>query len=161
MVNLTSLLKYADIDLVTFEEGVYELEFYIFETKDKHTVYGSDVEAVIDEALSKVMHELTLSDLRREGLTDADIDRIVDSRELELEFERADDEWNRGYDAGVSDTVRNQSIAQQALAAATSAPAMAAVGEPIDAPTVGQQALARYPLMYVIYQPVAIVQSDI
>jgi hypothetical protein len=143
MATLNDLFAFADIDDVTEEDydGRVELVFTTREPRQNHTVYGSNLDEAVEEARKIVLRELTLYDLRREGLSDEDIDRLANES-------LAGEQWARGYEAGVAD-VAKASINQM--------PTTAAAGEPfgvIDSAAV----LSRHPMMSVIYAPVAIIQ---
>lgn len=141
MGNLNDLFAYADIDEVSedAESGHVVIEFWLRETRDQHVVYGSDLDAALEEAREVIQHELTLSDLRREGLTDDDIARLAQDRVEPGEV------WNRGYNAGVNDAAMHSTPAQPAFAEPFS----------IDTTTIMDQ----HPLIYVVYRPIAIFQE--
>ena len=121
--TLEELFRHADIDDLTEEDEYTELVFTMRGSRGEgvNRIAGYNLDDVLDQARLAVNRYLTLEGLRREGLTDADIDRLADDR-AEI--------WERGYIAGATDSA--QVIAEQALRApAQSAPVMAAAGEPI------------------------------
>ena len=124
MFSLERLFYYADIDDVTEEDEFTELVFTMRGANRPEGVTiikGENLDDCLDQAERQVLRYLTLESIRREGLTDEDIDRLAD----------ADDAWQRGYVAGATEAA--ELVTQRALVApAVGAPAMAAAAEPMD-----------------------------
>jgi hypothetical protein len=116
-LSLDALFGYADIDDVTEEDDRVVLVFTIRGDSDgPQQVSGEDIYDCLDQAATIIRRDRTLSEIRRHGLTDEDVDRLAD----------ADDSWKRGYAAGAEDAVEalvSASIRAQAE------PAMAMAGE--------------------------------
>jgi hypothetical protein len=122
-LSLDALFGYADIDDVTEEDDRVVLVFTIRGDSDgPQQVSGEDIYDCLDQAATIIRRDRTLSEIRRHGLTDEDVDRLAD----------ADDSWKRGYAAGAEDAVEalvSASIRAQAE------PAMAMAGEPVTLQT--------------------------
>lgn len=161
--SLDELVQYADLDDFTEDEEGVEITFTMRGSHTRRTVFGRDLGEAMEQAREAVLTELTLADLRAEGLQDEDIVRLVATRVVDAALGE-EEVWGRGYEAGVADAARNAILAQQAIAASMQQPAMATAAEPFtsgDIVKVGDPSaiLAQHPLISVVYAPVAIVQD--
>ena len=161
MTTLNDLFRDADILEVMEDDGGVSLSFWLRETRDQHDAFGPTLDDAVEVASDIVMRDLTLSDLQERGLSDADLDRLSANRFIDAEVEAA---WDRGFEAGVMDTVTSERAALDAIRTIhaerpiTNEPATTAVAEPFG--TVDTQAvLNAHPLITVVYAPVAIVQD--
>lgn len=129
--TLEDLFYHADIDDVSDEDDGTTIVFTLRGTQgtESHIVQGSNLEDALDQAERTVNRANVMRDLHREGLTDADIDRLAASKNDQ--YQEDTEAWYRGFTAGALDAA--ELIAANALqTAATSAPVMAAAAEPID-----------------------------
>lgn len=147
-LSVEGLFGYADVDDITEEDEFTELVFTLRATGTAHAVKGEDLDDCLEQARLIVKRELTLDDLRKQGLTDADIDRLADTRhQAEIDAEQidllqrtvesladeADEAWFRGFIAGardIADALVGEGLVNL-MTPAESAPAMAAAGEPV------------------------------
>ncbi len=158
MSTLNELFAYADIDDVSQgPEGTVILEFTTRDETRTHIVEGIDLDEAVELARMSIARDLVVARLHREGLTDADIDRLTDA-EFDAEVEAQ--AWDRGYEAAISDVARAEVAAREAIASVN--PAMATAGEPYEALSSVDDGvhLEHMPLLTVIYQPVAIARHD-
>lgn len=135
--SLDGLFRYADIDEVTDDHdgsAVY-ISFTLRNSRRRFSVEGKDLPDALAIAEEITRRDRTLEELRREGLTDEDIDRLsVDVPEL------LDEAWQRGYAAAMQDSEREDELLAheaylQNVTTASPAPVMAMAGQPMTAIT--------------------------
>lgn len=119
MFTLEDLFFHADIDDVTEEDDHTELVFTLRNDRlNTHTVEGATLAECLGEAERIVKRQQAFVEIQRNGLTDQHLDAIASPGEI----------WNRGYYAGVRDTV--ELVGVETLRA-TSLPAEAVAAEPV------------------------------
>jgi hypothetical protein len=151
--TLDELFAWADIEDVYEDpnEGTTELTFVIRDTKERRSVTARDLPLALADAERVVARETLIHELQREGLSVEDIDRLAADRIID--HLSADQAWERGYEAGFADADTGT--------IAASAPAAAVAAEPFEVGTAnGREILDQYPLLTVVYAPVAIVQNQ-
>jgi len=145
--RLHDVFRFADIDDITlepfadFSEQV-ELVFTERVTGESHQVAAQDLDTALDQASVILNENRAIRELRSTGLSGSDIADLTnrpDLRDLDEEYDRTPEgeAWARGFNAGVEEA--GELYAAALGSRLSSLPAQAAVGEPVEGPTVDRE----------------------
>lgn len=125
-MTLEQIFVHADLDDLSVDaDGLVDLDITLRESDEWYRFHGINLEDCLEQATTLIQRAKVVDTLRREGLTDSDIDRLA----------AADEVWTRGYIAGATETAEALAEGNLRLPPRT-APAMAAAAEPITTSTI-------------------------